>query len=467
MKKKIALSVLGLALLAQAEARAPAASKAQAKTVTTTPTPAKKTVPAPVAAPKTDAASLQNEAPLVLTAPSSTPTQRAGVRLSGLLDLAMTRHPTILQARSQAQAAGFDLDAAKWGRFPTVSTDVRSDSQWAQSVARIEQPLWAGGRIDGRIALGEAGVRVAEAGVRDAELHALTQVGNAFFDWLRLDARLASAQQNVQEHQKLLALITRRVKSEISPPADATLAQARLQQAVAERLQIQRQLDTTTQALVQWAGPLNGSPVEPRNIQYARTPSDAAVVQQVLEASAQRHKLQAQIESAQAQIDVAQAQGLPTVVAGYQHILAGPTYGVPDRGRAYVGVQFQPGAGLSAVSAVKSSLAKKDAAEQELQVLERNLESQTRTLCADIDALQAQMAPAKDLLEGTHELVDSYLRQYQIGRKNWLDVLNAQREKSQAQYNLADVRYALQQTKVKLLLLTGEVQAGQLSLIHE
>lgn len=390
-----------------------------------------------------------------------------GVRLSALFDLAMTRHPALLQARSQAQAAGFDLDAAKWGRFPSVSTDVRSDSQWAQSVARVEQPLWAGGRIDGRIAMGEAGVRVAQASVQDAELTALTQVTTAFFEWLRLDARLTSAQLNVQEHQKLLDLITRRAKSEISPPADATLAQARLQQAVAERLQIQRQLETTTHTLVQWAGPLGGRPAEPGRIQYSRSPSDEALVQRVLEASAQRRKLQAQMESAQAQIGLAQAQGLPTVVAGYQHILSGPTYGLPDRGRAYVGLQFQPGAGLSAFSGVQSALAKKDAAEQELQVLERNLASQARTLYSDIDALQAQMVPAIQLLEGTNDLVDSYLRQYQIGRKNWLDVLNAQREKSQAQYNLADVRYALQQTKVKLLLLTGEVQAGQLSLIHE
>ena len=390
-----------------------------------------------------------------------------GVRLSALFDLAMARHPTILQARSQAQAAGFDLDAAKWGRFPTVSSDVRSDSQWAQSVARIEQPLWAGGRIDGRIAQGEAGVRMAQAGVRDAELTALTQVGTAFFEWLRLDARLISAQLNVQEHQKLLDLIGRRVKSEISPPADATLAQARLQQAVAERLQIQRQLDTTTHALVQWAGALDGRPTAPRRIPYARLASDAELVQQVLEASAQRQKLQAQMESAQAQIGLAQAQGLPTVVAGYQHILSGPTYGLPDRGRAYVGLQFQPGAGLSAVSGIQAALAKKDAAEQELQVLERNLASQARTLYSDIDALQAQMGPAIELLEGTNDLVDSYLRQYQIGRKNWLDVLNAQREKTQAQYNLADVRYALQQSQVKLLLLTGELQGKPQSGLHE
>ena len=389
------------------------------------------------------------------------------LRLSVLLELTMTRHPTILQARSQAQAAGFDLEAAKWGRYPSLYSDIRSDAQYAQSVARIEQPLWAGGRIDSRIQLGEANLRVAEAGIRDAEYNSLVQVGGAFCEWLRLQARLQSATNNVHEHERLVALISRRVKSEISPPADATLAEARLQQAISERLQTQRQLETIFNTLVQWAGPLSGSPVAPAAIAYRRAPAVQLVVDRVLAVSAQRMKLLAQIDSTQAQIRLAQAQGLPTVVAGYQHIVSGPLYTSPDRGRGFVGLQYQPGAGLSALAGVQSALAKRDAAEQELQALERNLEFQARSLYNDIDVLEAQLTPAQELLGGTSELVDSYLRQYQIGRKNWLDVLNALREKAQAQYNLADVRYSLLQAQTKLLLLTGELTGTQLSVIYE
>ena len=64
-----------------------------------------------------------------------------------------------------------------------MSSEARSDSRYAQSIAKVEQPLWAGGRIEGRIELGVANLRMAEAGVRDAELTALTQVGTA---WVRI-----------------------------------------------------------------------------------------------------------------------------------------------------------------------------------------------------------------------------------------------------------------------------------------
>ena len=389
------------------------------------------------------------------------------VRLTGLLELAMVQHPTILQSRSQAQAAGYDLAAAKWGRFPTLSSELRSDSTYTQSIAKLEQPLWAGGRINGRVDQGEANLRAAEAAVREAELNALTQVSTSFFEVLRLSSRLQTAEENVQEHQRLYDMIARRLQAQISPQADVTLAQARLQQAITERLQIQRQLETTRNSLTQWAGPIDGQPVAPGQVRYVRTPATQDLVDRVLQASAQRTKLQAQIESAEAQIRVAQAQGLPTVVAGVQRIVSGPNPYNMDRNHSYVGVQYQPGAGLSALSGISAALARKEASERELQALDRSLENQAKSLYSDIDVLQAQLQPAQDLLAGTSGLVDSYLRQYQIGRKNWLDVLNALREKTQAHYNLADVRFTLQQSQVRMLLLSGDLSGQNTTVIHE
>lgn len=388
-------------------------------------------------------------------------------RLSGLLELAMTRHPTILQARSQAQAAGYELDAAKWGRFPALSSELRSDSTYSQSIAKLEQPLWAGGRIEGRIALGESNLRAASDALREAEHTALAQVASAFFESVRLQLRLQKAEENIQEHSRLLEMIQRRIASQVSPLADGILAQARLQQALTEKFQIQRQLETAFNTLVQWAGPVQESLVPPKRIAYVRFASVRLAVDQAIQVSAQRRKLLAQVESAQAQIQLARAQLMPTVVAGVQHILSGPMLFGMDRNRAYLGMQFTPGAGLSAASGVKSAQAKMEAAEQDLQILERNLESQISTLYGEIEVLQSQLNPAQLLSQETSELVDSYLRQYQVGRKNWLDVLNAQREKTQALYNQIDVQNTLMLSQVRLLILTGQLDGQNNSLIHE
>jgi adhesin transport system outer membrane protein len=116
---------------------------------------------------------------------------------------------------------------------------------------------------------------------------------------------------------------------------------------------------------------------------------------------------------------------------------------------------------------MQAAASRKDAAQQELETLERNLTSQAQAAISERDALAAQIEPAKALLDGTSEVVESYVRQYQVGRKNWLDVLNAQREKTQALYNQADTTYGLQLAKVRLMIMTGDISAQQLTLLND
>jgi outer membrane protein, adhesin transport system len=390
----------------------------------------------------------------------------ADFTLKQLLEESVQRHPSVLQARKQAQAAGFDVEAAQWGRFPTVSSQLRSDSNLTQSLAKVEQPIWTGGKLTSRIALSEANLRAAEAGIHEAEYTALSQVATAFFEALRLDQRHKSATLNVAEHERLVALIQRRSEAQISPPADTTLAQARLQQAVSERIQIKKQLDASLTTLAQWTVPLTGPLKAPTDILFTR-PAESALLERVIANSAQRKRLLSQIESADAQINVSKAQVYPSVVAGFQRTWGGTVPANYDRSKGYFGLEFQSGAGLSSRAGVQAAASRKDATQQELETLERNLTSQVSAAISEMDALQAQLGPSKALLAGTTEVVESYLRQYQVGRKNWLDVLNAQREKTQALYSDADTRYGYQLSKVRLMIMTGDISAQQLTALHD
>lgn len=396
----------------------------------------------------------------------SLPAFAADFTLKQLLEIGADRHPSVLQARNQAQAAGFDVESAQWGRFPTVSSQLRSDTNLSQSLAKVEQPLWTGGKLTSRIELSEANLRAAEAGVREAEFNALTQVATAFFEALRLERRLQSATLNVTEHERLVGLIKRRSEAEISPPADTTLAQARLQQAVSERIQIKKQLDASLTTLAQWTVPLNGALKAPADIVFTR-PAQGALLERAIAHSAQRKRLLSQIESADAQINVSKAQVWPTVVAGFQHTWGGLVPAGYDRNKGYVGLEFQSGAGLSARAGVQAAVSRKEATQQELETLERNLTAQVSAGLSELDALEAQLEPSKSLLAGTTEVVESYLRQYQVGRKNWLDVLNAQREKTQALYSDADTRFGYQLSKVRLMIMTGDISAQQLTALHD
>jgi adhesin transport system outer membrane protein len=389
--------------------------------------------------------------------------------LPDLLREAVSGHPDVRSRRSELDAARYAVDGAKWGRYPSFSTELQARNSAAahsggtpQSIARLEQPLWTGGRITGQIALSDAGMAVAGAALEEAEQSVLQQTAQAYFDLLRFESRLQVALANEAEHQRLLAIIERRVRSEVSPMTDETQAAARMRQAMIERIQTQRQLEAAQLSLAQMVGRPVFAVAAPLGLGRGRW-TEAALLDAALQFSPERRRLQAQAESAGAQLDLARAERLPRLVAGVQAVL-GERYPGQDRGRAYLALQLQTGAGLSAQAAVQSAAARRQAAQDAILTHERQLTQQVRSAWADSQALGEQIGPMRALLAGSDEIVASYLRQFQVGRKSWLDVLNAQREKTQAYYTLADLEYPLLHSRVRLLLLAGQLNARQFTL---
>jgi adhesin transport system outer membrane protein len=173
-----------------------------------------------------------------------------------------------------------------------------------------------------------------------------------------------------------------------------------------------------------------------------------------------------QQEVAQAQIDMAQSGLYPTLALAHRHNLgSNDQSALPNR--TYLSVQFSPGPGLSARSAAAAARSRLENSLQNTVVFERQLEQQVRTALAELDALAQQVEPARLLVSATEDVVASYLRQYQIGKKNWLDVLNALRESAQATYSAVDVAANRQSLQLRLMLLTGPNNAQTLSQIHE
>jgi adhesin transport system outer membrane protein len=386
--------------------------------------------------------------------------------LPNLLQEAVSQHPDVRNRKNERLAAGSQLDGAKWGRFPSVSAESQTYSDGPQTVAKVELPLWNGGRITGQINVASAGLTLADAAVQVAEQTVLTQAATAFFEILRLESRLKTAIQNEAEHLRLLQIIQRRAESEVSPKADETQADARMRQAIADRIQTKRQLEAARLALEQAVGRPVAELAAPSRVGMARW-TEASLLQAALAFSPERKRLQAQVETSEAQIDVARAQLMPTVVAGFQRQV-GPLAITGDaRERAYIGLQVQTGAGLSSLSNVQVAISRKLAAQDAIVAHDRQLTHTVRSTWSESVAMAEQLAPVRALLAGSDEIVASYLRQFQVSRKSWLDVLNAQREKIQAYNALADIEYPLMLSQVKLLLLAGQLNASSQNITDE
>jgi adhesin transport system outer membrane protein len=385
--------------------------------------------------------------------------------LADALNLASSHHPSVKAKQAELQAAQADLETAKWSRYPTLSTEAMASSGRPQAALLVQQPLWAGGKIDAQNRLAHAQLTLAEASLQETRNSLMQQVGQQFFEVLRWQQRLNVARQNEDEHRKLLELIQRRVVAEISPLTDQVLASARFQQAVSERIQFGRSLQTAQLALQQLVGEPHTGLTAPSRIVLSKLEQGLAIEASKAH-SAELLRWRTQQEVAQAQIDMAQAGLYPTVVLAHrQNLGANDTSTLPNS--TYISLQFSPGPGFSARSAAAAARSRLENSLQNTVVFERQLEQQVRTALAELEALAQQVEPARLLVTATQDVVASYLRQYQIGKKNWLDVLNALRESAQAHYSALDVSSSTQSLQLRVMLLTGPMNTQAISQIHD
>lgn len=375
-----------------------------------------------------------------------------------VLQSALAGHPQVRARQASLAGAQADREAAQWRRYPTPTVEAGSLGGSSTRTLRLDQPLWAGGRIDAGIAGAGRREEAADAAIEEARRELVLQALTAISDAARQDERLQVARRSLADHDRLLSLIQRRVAQEVSPAADESLARSRRALAANDvSLALQGQRNALAQ-LAQLAGqPLSELDAAgyPQAAQAAATPEPPAPPQaQALAASPTLRRLRAEAEAALADVDVKRAERWPQVVLRVEQLR-----GAVHDTRAGVVLSYQPGSGLAAQAGVAGALARSEAAREAIAAAERDLTQRVAQEWTDGRAARERLQTADLVRSSAAEVAESYTRQYVVGRKSWLDVLNAVREASQAELAWVDTRHQAWLSALRLRVLTGPPDA--------
>ena len=395
-------------------------------------------------------------------APAQTTAMSPTVSFEQIAKQALATHPAILSRRSSSTAARADLDAAEWQRYPTPSLEANYDHNGVTTTSlRVQQPLWAGGRIDAGIDAANFHLQASNTAIDETKQDILYRVISAYVEAVRQQAREETLAQGVQQHERLLGLITRRVEHEASPRVDQELAQSRLYQANNDLSQVTQALANALTQLSQLAGmPVRrvGS-LEADNLPGQQ--SRESMLARALAWSPTLHRLKHEEEAAQADIESKRASYKPQVSLRFDnsHVSAALN-GVPafSSSRLMLVVEAQTGAGLSALANVDAAIARRDAAREQRETAVRDVQER---LTMDWDELQAARMRLENAMlasKSSKEVYESYERQYTAGRKTWLDVLNTVRESTQADVAVTDASAQASAALLRLKLDTGTLK---------
>lgn len=388
---------------------------------------------------------------------AESPIEAQALSVDEAMQYAIKTHPLILSAEGQYRAAKSELTASRWSRFPTVGASARENSfDEKQDVTTASMPLWMGGRINADIDLAKSKRDGALSGISEAQQSVMLETIGLFFDYFKSEKKLEIASLNVDEHQRLYEIIERRVEAETSPDVDAMLAQARLQSARSAQIQAASIKDISKASLELTVGRVIDAVLVNNNPEPFGISLNEAVATGI-KVSPRIARIESEVKGFEANIKSAKSALYPQVSLGYEKRFNDPGSSRVDQEETFVSVQFQPGAGLAVASSISAAKLRKQSARDSLEAEKRELRRQIKTAWNEYASVSFQLEPSKMLVDATNSVIESYLRQYAVGKKSWLDVLNAQREATQARNTLVDFEVQYLTSIYRLRVLMNEI----------
>lgn len=388
-----------------------------------------------------------------------------------LIQSALSHHPALRAQSGMQDAAKAGIEGAKWQYWPTPSIGVerantrdpayRGDN--TVTTLRLQQPLWTGGRLDGNLSKAEAQALAARADLEATRQQLALRVIQAWSEATAAQGKVVAYAQSRDVHARLLGLVERRTREGASAQADIDLARSRLDGTDADLATAHAQRDTALDKLRL----LTGRPVaagELGDINTTHSPAIAASLADQLAAaraqSPQIAKARAQSQVAQAEVAVAKSALSPEVYLRAERQYGNFSLpGQDPQNRIFIGLTSAFGAGLSSLSGVDAARARQLAAEEDIQTQQLALDEQVQGDAVLARTAEARRRSLERARASAGDVSASWERQFLAGRKQWQDLMNAAREQTQADVQLADAIATQHLTGWRLAVLTRGVDA--------
>lgn len=393
----------------------------------------------------------------------------AAITLDELIYGALQTYPTILSKQASKEAASTDVTAAKLRFLPNPSVGTQrnqvayngqSSSSLPATNVTISQPLFMGGGLIAGYNKADARLSAADFALLETREDVSKRLITGYTEWLKAWFKIQALEENVKLHEKFVGLITRRYDQGVASGADKDLGNSRLNQARAE-LDTQRSIEESTLSTI---SELVGMPVRRADLlgkleTRLNVPPKADGIQKSLANSVtiQRYKFEA--EAADAEAKEVRAQALPQVSFQAQRQI-GNAYLPGAQGYDMYGLvlSYAPGGGISSIASASAASDRARAATMQVEAAKRDLTDKLNAEYNEHDFALLKKESLQRSVDLSGDISASYDRQFLVGKKSWLDLMNAVRERAQTRVQLADADGSLIGSSRRLLIYINGTQ---------
>ncbi|MES2318862.1 MAG: TolC family protein [Pseudomonadota bacterium] len=358
--------------------------------------------------------------------PSAQPAAPAALTLAAAIQRAFQSNPGL-------RAASQDIDIARGqriqaGKFLNPEVSYLREGQQKDrrsTTVQLDQEIELGGKRGARIASGNREIEVASADLATYRANLRADVVTAFFDVVAAQERLALAQSSQELAQRVSGATARRVTAGKISPVEETRARVAEASTKIELSQAANELALARQRLGATWGNKNGvsEAVEapPATLGAHPTKSELFVH---LPGAPQLARAKLEIERQRALADIERSRRIPNLTlsvgskrdeqVGARQTIVGVSLPLPlfDRNQGNL----------------LSALRRADKARDQLLVTETNLSVELTQASLRLEAAQGELRVLRgEILPGAQSAYEAATKGFELGKFNFLDVLDAQR----------------------------------------
>ena len=384
-----------------------------------------------------------------------------------LLYKGLNSHPSIIVSKKLILGADLQLSSAKWGYYPTPTVDIARSSNNTRTTFRLDQPLWAGGKIDAIRDKARAQKNEATYVYAESQFQLIEDYLNTLQKYLQAQDKIDIMQNGVTQLESIMQTIDRMIAAGELSMADKNLLNTRITDIHSSLEITQAEFDV---AKIQFEI-LTGYKID-CNVSFNRSPifSENINIELLVDEALNFHPslkiLNSKIEVAKSDVDSAESTLWPTLKLRGEH-RKGALYdgdSATEENLVYLVLEMSTGAGASALSNIERSKinvlkVKNQKLSKEKEVLDGLMNNYTRFIAVknNIDILTNDIKIAEKVFK-------SNKRMFFLQQKKWIEVVNAlsalnKKKISKAQlsgeYKSLEMKLALKTNR--LSLETGEV----------
>jgi adhesin transport system outer membrane protein len=419
--------------------------------------------------------------PFALLAGANALAQDTKVKLADTVTTALEYSPRLKVLQANQEAIGFERDRAKGGYYPQVDvafgygieahSDVGTRGNGTEhnfydrleGSIRLSQLLYDGKEVSSRVGAEEAKLVSANYRVFDnAEAIALDAI-IAHMEVYRQRELVGLAQMNVNDHLEILDQLEERQEGGAGSIADVDQTKARLARANASLAETKASLKAAEANYQRIVGKLAG------DIEFFNVPADILpkTLDDAVMATAENNPkvmaLSANINEAESRVNLSRSNFLPKVHAelssSYEdQVESSETY--EHNNQAMMRLRWNIFNGHADVADRKAAMARKMQAAANRDDQKDKVVEEAVTTWAELESARQQVVSFGDALGFNQKTLDSYRKQFNVGQRTLLDVLDARNEMFQSSGLLVTAKTNEVIAAERLLALTGRLNAS-------